>query len=31
MTPLGYPDQQPKPRPRKELSEMVYYEGWGRK
>jgi nitroreductase len=26
MTPLGYPDQEPKPRPRKELSEIVSYE-----
>lgn len=31
MTPLGYPDQQPNPRPRKELSEVVFYEGWGKK
>jgi nitroreductase len=29
MTPLGYPDQQPKPRPRKELAEIVFYESWG--
>ena len=29
MTPLGYPDQQPKPRPRKELAEIVYYDSWG--
>ena len=29
MTPLGYPDQQPKPRPRKELSEIICYETWG--
>lgn len=28
MTPLGYPDQQPKPRPRKELAEVVFYESW---
>jgi nitroreductase len=26
MTPLGYPDQEPKPRPRKELPEIVSYE-----
>lgn len=26
MTPLGYPDQEPKPRPRKELYEIVSYE-----
>ncbi len=29
MTPLGYPDQQPKPRPRKELAEVVFYDTWG--
>ena len=28
ITPLGYPDQEPKPRPRKELSEIVFYEEW---
>ena len=26
MTPLGYPDQEPRPRPRKELNEIVSYE-----
>ncbi len=26
MTPLGYPDQDPKPRPRKELSEIIFYD-----
>ncbi len=26
MTPLGYPDQEPKSRPRKELSEIVFYD-----
>jgi nitroreductase len=26
MTPLGYPDQEPKPRPRKELPEIVFYD-----
>jgi len=26
MTPLGYPDQEPKIRPRKELSEIVSYD-----
>ena len=31
MTPLGYPDQEPNPRPRKELSEIVFYEKWGKK
>jgi len=29
MTPLGYPDQEPKARPRKELSEIVSYESYG--
>ena len=29
MTPLGYPDQEPKARPRKELSEIVFYEQFG--
>ena len=28
VTPLGYPDQQPKPRPRKELSEIAFFERW---
>ena len=31
MTPLGYPDQEPKARPRKELSEIVFYDSHGRK
>lgn len=26
---LGYPDEDPAPRPRKELSEIVYYNTWG--
>jgi nitroreductase len=26
MTPLGYPDEEPKVRPRKELSEIVFYD-----
>jgi len=26
MTPLGYPDQEPKIRPRKELPEIVFYD-----
>lgn len=26
MTPLGYPDHEPGPRPRKELSEIVFYD-----
>lgn len=29
ITPLGYPDQDPKPRPRKELSQVAYFETWG--
>ena len=29
VTPLGYPDQEPKPRPRKELNEIAYYNQWG--
>lgn len=28
ITPLGYPDQEPKPRPRKTLSEILYYDQW---
>ena len=28
ITPLGYPDQEPKPRPRKELSEIIHYNHW---
>jgi nitroreductase len=28
ITPLGYPDQEPKPRPRKELSEIVFFDEW---
>jgi nitroreductase len=31
MTPLGYPDQIREARPRRELSEIVYYEKWGGK
>jgi len=30
MTPLGYPDEQPEARPRKELSEIVFYDRYGR-
>jgi nitroreductase len=26
MTPLGYPDEAPNPRPRKELTEIVFYD-----
>ena len=29
MTPLGYPAEERRPRPRKELNEIVFYEGWG--
>ena len=29
MTPLGYPEYQPNPRPRKELTEIVFYEKFG--
>jgi nitroreductase len=29
ITPLGYPDQEPKPRPRKELAEIAYLNSWG--
>ena len=28
MTPLGYPDEIKDPRPRKELSEIVFYNKW---
>jgi nitroreductase len=29
MTPLGYPDQEPRIVPRKQLSEIVYYDRFG--
>lgn len=29
MTPLGYPAETKNPRPRKELSEIVFYDQWG--
>jgi nitroreductase len=29
VTPLGYPDQEPKQRPRKDLAEIAYYNDWG--
>jgi nitroreductase len=29
MTPLGYPDEKPNPRPRKELAEIVFYDKFG--
>jgi len=28
ITPLGYPDQKPKPRPRKELAEIAFFDVW---
>jgi nitroreductase len=30
ITPLGYPDQEPRTRLRRELSEIVFYDGYGR-
>ncbi|MGB9885443.1 MAG: nitroreductase family protein [Moorellales bacterium] len=29
MTPLGYPDEDPRPRRRKSREEIVYYDRWG--
>jgi nitroreductase len=29
ITPLGYPDEEPKARPRKELAEIVFYDKFG--
>ena len=29
LTPLGYPDQRPKARPRKALTEITFYNKWG--
>ena len=29
VTPLGYPDQAPKARPRKSLAEITFYNHWG--
>ena len=29
ITPLGYPDQEPNPRPRKSLAEIAFLEEWG--
>ncbi len=29
ITPLGYPDQAPNPKPRRELSEIVFYDSYG--
>lgn len=28
LTPLGYPDEQPSPRPRRKFEEIVCYNGW---
>jgi len=28
ITPLGYPDQEPKQRPRKQLQEIAYFNQW---
>ena len=30
VTPLGYPDQEPRQRPRKDLTEIAYYNDWGK-
>jgi len=30
ITPLGYPDQEPRPRPRKQLSEITYFNHWSK-
>lgn len=29
MIPLGYPDEEPAPRPRKELAELLFYDRYG--
>jgi nitroreductase len=29
VTPLGYPDQEPKQRPRKELADIAFHNKWG--
>ncbi len=31
MIPVGYPDEEPAPRPRKELPEILFYEKYGRR
>jgi nitroreductase len=31
VTPLGYPDQEPKPRPRKALAEIAFFDEWPKK
>lgn len=30
ISPLGYPDQEPKPRPRKSLEEIAFFGEWGK-
>ena len=30
LAPLGFPEKQPSPRPRKEMDEIVYAEEWGK-
>jgi len=31
LIPLGYPDQEPAPRPRKELAQIAFYDKFGSK
>ena len=31
LTPLGYPEKESAPRPRKEISEIAYFDAWGAK
>ena len=31
MIPLGYPDEEPKPKSRRELSEQVFYDKYGQR
>jgi nitroreductase len=28
FTPIGYPDDEPKPKKRKELADLIRYENW---
>lgn len=28
VTPLGYPDQEPKPRPRRDMNEIAFFDEW---
>jgi nitroreductase len=30
LTPIGYPDEEPAARPRKEMKELLYINGWGK-